>query len=374
MTFAPNPAPYSRIVIKLGTSVLTEGTRNFSRPRLVEIVRQCATLHQKGFEIILVSSGAMAAGKEKLQFPTLPPLVPAKQMLSAVGQPWLMALYSEYFDIYGILVGQMLLTRADLQSRKRYLNARHTLHALIQGHVVPIINENDTVTAEEIRVGDNDNLSAMVATLAEADLLVLLTDQPGLFTADPRTNPGAELIPEVERIDERLLAGAGASITGLGTGGMATKLQAAETATRGGATVVIASGSVPDVIPRLAHGESIGTRFQPGSSRPENRKRWLLAGYTRSGWITVDAGAATALARRGSSLLPIGVAAVEGDFDRGDTISLYNPQGREIARGLSNYNAAEVRRLQGCHSSEIETRLGYQYGEEVIHRNDLILL
>lgn len=374
MTHPVSPLPYRRIVLKLGTSVLTAGTPFLSRPRLVDVVRQCADLRQRGVELIVVSSGAMAAGREQLRFPELPPSVPAKQMLSAVGQPRLMTIYQQYFEIYGIHVGQLLLTRADLQERQRYLNARHTLMSLLAHGILPIINENDTVTAEIIRVGDNDNLSAMVATLAEADLLIILTDQPGLFTADPRKDPGAQLIAEVERIDDELLAAAGGAGSSLGTGGMATKLQAAETATRGGATVLIASGSQPDIILRLAEGAALGTRFLPSASRPESRKRWLLAGYTTSGRLVVDAGAAKALARNGSSLLPAGVAAVEGEFERGDTISILAPSGRELARGLTNYQADEVRRLRGRHSREIATILGYEYGEEVIHRNDLILL
>lgn len=365
---------YHRIVLKLGTSVLTAGTPYLNRPRLIELVRQCARLREQGVELIIVSSGAMAAGRERLGFPQLPPNVPARQMLSAVGQPRLMALYQQFFEIYGLHVGQLLLTRADLQDRRRYLNARHTLTALLAQGVIPIINENDSVTAEEIRVGDNDNLSAMVATLAEADLLILLTDQPGLFTADPRKDPTARLIPEVERIDADLLASAGQSSTGLGTGGMVTKLQAAETATRGGTTVIIASGAQPDVILRLAAGEPLGTRFHARASRPESRKRWLLAGYTTSGHIVVDEGAARALLHNGSSLLPIGIREVHGDFQRGDTISIYGPSGRELGRGLTNYQADEVRRIQGRHSREIEAILGYEYGDEVIHRNDLILL
>lgn len=369
----PPPSP-QRIVIKLGTSVLTAGTSHLNRPRMLDLVRQCAQVRGQGRELILVTSGAMAAGKEQMGFPSLPPNVPAKQMLSSVGQVKLMSLYQHYFDIYNQRVGQMLLTRADLQSRRRYLNARNALHALLAHEILPIINENDAVAAEEIRVGDNDNLSAMVATLAEADLLILLTDQPGLFTADPRVDPTARLITEVTRIDEHLLAAAGQSVSGLGTGGMATKLQAAETATRGGAGVIIAAGSLPDVLPRLIAGENLGTRFPPSRSRPESRKRWLLAGYTAAGHIIVDAGAARALAQNGSSLLPIGVAAVAGEFERGDTISIRNPQGREIARGLVNYHAGDVRRIQGQHSRQIETLLGYEYGEEVIHRNDLILM
>jgi len=270
-----------RIVIKLGTSVLTAGTPYLNRSRLVDLVRQCAHLRNQGHEIILVSSGAMAAGKEQLGFPQLPPHVPAKQMLSAVGQLKLMGLYQQFFDIYDLQVGQMLLTRADLQNRRCFLNAQLTLHALLDHGIIPIINENDTVTTEEIRVGDNDNLSAMVATLAEADLLIMLTDTPGFFTADPRHDPNASLIAEVTAIDEQLWAQAGGSSSDLGTGGMTTKLQAAETALAGGATVIIAAGSTPDILPRLLQGEALGTRFLSHTSHPESRKRWLLAGYGR---------------------------------------------------------------------------------------------
>ena len=374
MPLSPLDSPYRRIVLKLGTSVLTAGTSLLSRPRLIELVRQCARLRASNIELLVVSSGAMAAGKEQMGFPELPPNVPAKQMLSAVGQLHLMGLYKQYFDIYNIPVGQMLLTRADLQQRRRYLNARLTLASLLDHDILPVINENDTVTAEEIRVGDNDNLSAMVATMAEADLLILLTDQAGLFTADPRRDPTARLITEVERIDDQLLASAGDSTTGLGTGGMATKLQAAETATRGGATVIIASGSVPDVLSRLAGGEQLGTRFSPSVSHLESRKRWLLAGYTASGRIIIDAGARQALVQQGSSLLPIGITAIKGDFERGDTIGVYTAKGREIARGLARYHANDVRRIQGRHSRQIQSILGYEYGLAVIHRNDLILL
>ncbi len=374
MTLTAINSEYQRIVVKLGTSVLTAGTPHISRPRLIELVRQCACMKQNGLDVILVSSGAMAAGKEHLNFPSLPPSVPAKQMLSAVGQLHLMGLYKQYFEIYGIPVGQMLLTRADLQIRKRYLNARLTLGASLQHDILPIINENDTVTAEEIRVGDNDNLSAMVATLAEADLLIMLTDQPGLFTADPRHDPTAELISEIGRIDDRLLAGAGDTSTGLGTGGMATKLQAAETASRGGATVIIASGSVSDILPKLVAGEPLGTRIRATTSRLESRKRWLLAGYTNAGYIQIDNGAEKALSQQGSSLLPIGVADVQGSFERGDTIGIRNAAGREIARGLARYHANDIRRIQDKHSRQIEAILGYEYGDAVIHRNDLIVL
>ncbi|MFO7681597.1 MAG: glutamate 5-kinase, partial [Chloroflexota bacterium] len=279
---------YQRIVIKLGTSVLTGGTPNLDWPHMIDIVRQCAALHKQGKEIIICSSGAIAAGKQRMNFPELPPTLASKQLLAAVGQSWLMWNWERFFEIYGIHVGQMLLTRADTEHRRRFLNARDTLHAMVEHHVVPIINENDAVTTEEIRVGDNDNLSALVAILAEANLLILLTDQPGLFSADPRTHPDAALIPEVHHIDETLRQIAGGTATVLGTGGMATKLQAADAARRAGTDVVIAAGAAPDVILRVVRGEQVGTRFAALETPLENRKRWIFAGPKPPGRVVID--------------------------------------------------------------------------------------
>jgi glutamate 5-kinase len=269
-----------RIVVKLGTSTLTAGTSHLSPPRIVDLVRQMAALLDAGCELLLVTSGAIAAGRERLSFPRLPKDIPIKQMLAAVGQPRLMALYEQLFGLYSLQVGQILLTRADLSDRKRYLNSRNTLHALLSQRVVPIVNENDTVSTEEIRVGDNDNLSALVANLVEADLLVILTDQPGLFTSDPRRNPEARLISEVSEatIPDELWQAAGGSSNLLGTGGMFTKLQAADLARRSGTKVVIACGSEPDVLDRIFSGEKIGTAFLPVATAVESRKRYLIAG------------------------------------------------------------------------------------------------
>jgi len=363
-----------RLVVKFGTSTLTGGTTKLSSARIVDLVRQLSALREAGHEVVLVSSGAMAAGREALDYPQLPKEVPAKQMLSAVGQPRLMALYEQLFGLYTVTVAQVLLTRGDLANRRRYLNARNTLAALLAQRVIPIVNENDTVATEEIRVGDNDNLSALVANLVEADTLVLLTDQPGLFTADPRRDPNAQLVTEVNTPDipASLWEAAGGSGTGLGTGGMVTKLQAADLARRGGTTVIIASGSAPNVLPRLASGEALGTCFKPIASAVESRKRYILAGET-FGKVVVDEGANKAL-RRGGSLLPVGVTSVEGSFDRGDTVRVVDPSGREIARGIANYSADDLTRIGRRHSEEIESLLGYNYGDEVIHRNDLVLL
>ena len=363
------------IVVKLGTSTLTAGTTKISPPLLVELARQITHIQDTGHQVLLVSSGAMAAGREKLGFPQLPKGLPAKQMLSAVGQPRLMAIYEQIFALYGRTVAQVLLTRADLADRRRYLNARNTLTALIGQGILPIINENDTVATEEIRVGDNDNLSALVANVIEADMLALLTDQPGLFTADPRNNPHAKLVQEVNEpeIPSALWEAAGGNGTQLGTGGMVTKLQAADLARRSGTLVVIAHGTEPNVLTRLVNGERLGTRFAPAISALESRKRYILSGQLAPGQITVNEGAAVAL-KRGGSLLPIGMTQVSGEFDRGDTVRVLDPNGRELARGIASYSSADLTRLRGYHSDNIESLLGYDYGDEVVHRNDLILL
>ncbi|HLF02261.1 MAG TPA: glutamate 5-kinase [Anaerolineales bacterium] len=363
-----------RLVLKLGSSTLTAGTNRLSPPRLVDLVRQIAALCESGHEVILVSSGAMAAGREALGYPQLPKDIPAKQMLAAVGQPRLMALYEQLFSLYTVTVAQVLLTRADLANRRRYLNARNTLTALLTRRVVPIINENDTVATEEIRVGDNDNLSALVANLVDADTLILLTDQPGLFTADPRSDPTAQLVADVDTPDlpPQLWQAASGAGTGVGTGGMITKLQAADLARRSGTLVIIARGSDSDILPRLAAGEKIGTRFQPVATALESRKRYILTGGT-AGTLNIGDGANGAL-RRGGSLLPVGVTAVEGSFERGDTVRVADSAGREIARGIANYSAADLVHIARHRSEEIEPLLGYNYGDEVIHRNDLVLL
>ncbi len=365
---------YKRIIIKLGTSVLTNNSRVLHQPQLVELVRQCAELHHQGKEIVICTSGAIAAGKERLGFPDLPDTVANKQLFAAVGQSRLMLLWERFFAIYGIDVGQILLTRADLASRPRFLNAQDALQALMAQRIVPIINENDAVATEEIKVGDNDNLSALAAILTESDLLLLLTDQPGLFTADPRTNPSATLIPEVETIDETLRALAGDSVSGLGVGGMATKLQAADVARRAGIEVIIAAGGAPNVILRATAGERVGTRFLPTQRPLIRRKQWIFAGKKTAGHVVVDDGAARALVENGRSLLPAGIVDVNGRFQRGDTISIHNGDGAELARGITRYNSDDLTQIRGLHSAEFGERLGYDYGSAAIHRNDMILI
>jgi glutamate 5-kinase len=365
---------YKRIVVKLGTSVLTGGARQLDRARMVELVRQCAELYHQGVDIVICTSGAIAAGRAHLDFPKLPPTIVSKQLFASVGQIRIMLLWEHFFDIYGIRVGQILLTRADVENRHRYLNARDTFSALLENRIVPVVNENDAVATEEIKVGDNDNLSALVATLSSAELLLILTDQPGLFTADPRVDPAAQLIPEVHRIDETLRAQAGGTSTGLGVGGMVTKLSAANIARHAGIDVIIAAGKEPNVILRAARGEPVGTRFVALESRPESRKQWILAGPKPAGTVIVDEGAARALCERGRSLLPAGIVEVEGKFERGDTITIVNKQRHELARGLTAYGSNDLRQISGSKSHEIAERLGYTYGDEAVHRNNLVVL
>jgi glutamate 5-kinase len=363
-----------RVIVKLGTSTLTAGTTHLSRQRMLEIVQQVAQLHQRGHEMILVSSGAQAAGREQLNFPDLARSVPSKQMLSAVGQNRLMQIYSDLFAIFEIQVAQVLLTRDDLSDRARYLNARDTLHTLIQHRIVPIINENDTVATSEIRVGDNDNLSAMVASAVEGDVLILLTDQPGLFTADPRQDPAAQLIEQVSQIDDDLFALAGGAGSDVGTGGMMTKLQAAQVATRSGVRTVIGRGGDTQIITRILAGERIGTRFNATSTHVESRKRWLLTDRLR-GSVTIDSGAVRALqARDGASLLPVGITAVSGTFQRGAKIAIRDRAGDEIAQGLSSYTSVELQRIKGAKSAHISDILGYSYGDAAVHRNNMLVL
>jgi glutamate 5-kinase len=364
-----------RIVIKLGTSTLTGGTPHLAPPLMIDLARQVQILQAAGHQVILVSSGAIASGREKLGFPQLPKDIPAKQMLAAIGQPRLMSLYEQLFGHFDLIVAQVLLTRSDLTSRSQYLNARNTLLALLDHNVVAIVNENDTVAVEEIRVGDNDNLSALVANLVDADWLILLTDQSGLYTADPRTMPDSLLVDEVNtaHIPEKLWQAAGGSESGLGTGGMITKLQAADLARRAGVTCVIASGKEADVLVRLINGEKLGTRFLPVVTALESRKRYILSARRAPGLVKVDDGAAKAL-RRGGSLLPVGMVAVAGKFERGDTVRVMDSEEREIARGIVNYSSSDLPQLVRRRSDEIETILGYNFGDEVIHRNNLVVL
>jgi glutamate 5-kinase len=370
---------FRRLVVKLGTNVLTAGTDRLHRPRMVDLARQIAEARAAGVEVVLVSSGAVAAGRERLGRTQHAGAVrprrdlPVKQLMAAVGQGRLMHLYEQMFDLYDITVAQTLLTRDDLRDRSRYLNARNTLLACLAHGVLPIINENDVVAVDEIRVGDNDTLSALVAGLVDADLLLILSDIDGLYSADPRRDPGARRIAEVPAITEEIHALAGGS-NARGTGGMRTKLQAAELATRSGTTVVIAAGAEREVVGRVLAGEPLGTRFPAVASRLESRKRWVLAETVRHSRLVADDGAARALIEGGKSLLPAGVVAVEGTFERGQTVRIFDRQNHEIARGLAQYSARDLQLIKGLRSSQIAETLGYDYGPEVVHRDDMVVL
>ncbi|MFQ6020097.1 MAG: glutamate 5-kinase [Dehalococcoidia bacterium] len=370
---------YRRLVAKFGTNVLTAGGDRLDMEVMSALVGQAAGLHKLGADVIVVSSGANAAGRHRLGVAKEKERkdIPFRQVLASVGQSHLMQAYDELFAGHDIVIAQTLLSRRDLADRQGYLNARNTLLALLDLRAVPIVNENDVVAVDEIegaRIGDNDNLSALVANLVDADLLVLLTDTPGLYSGDPRLDPDAHLIPRVERIDGEIEALAGHTTSRGGVGGMATKVQAAKLATAGGTAVAIADGHQDDVLLRLARGEEVGTLFTTAVDRLESRKRWMLAGLSLKGSIVVDAGAARALRQDKRSLLAAGVREVQGSFARGDSVAIVDGDGRRIACGIANYSAPDVARIHGLRSDRIEGTLGYQYGGEVVHRDNLVLL
>jgi len=369
--------PYHRIVAKLGTSLLTGGSDCLNQDIMSKLVAQVARLHQQGLELIVVSSGAIASGRYKLGLTTKVKGIPLKQVFASVGQSRLMYVWEQLFGQHNITVAQALLTRADLSDRAGYLNARNTLLALLELRVLCIVNENDVVAVDEIQeatFGDNDNLSAMVANLVDADLLLLLTDTAGLYTADPRCELDARLISRVERIDSRIEHLAADAPSPLGTGGMVTKIEAAKLATASGVTVVIADGREQDVILRLAADEAIGTRFVPATSKLESRQRWMLSGLSTRGGLVVDAGATLALRKQSRSLLAAGIKQVKGEFQRGDIVNIYDPQGARLGCGITNYSSSDIEVIKGVHSGEIATLLGYNYGSEVVHRNNLVVL
>lgn len=374
------PLKYHRIVAKFGTNVLTAGTDRLNLELMSSLVAQVADLHKRSAQVLVVTSGAIAAGRHRLGLHDAKKDrkdIPFRQVLAAVGQSDLMQTYQEMFSRHGITVAQTLLTRRDLADRLGYLNARNTLLAMLELRVLPVINENDVVASDEIegaKIGDNDNLSAFVSNLVDADMLALLTDIGGLYTADPRTDPNAVPIPRVDKIDASVEALAGGTQSERSTGGMATKIQAAKLATSGGADLYIVDGKEPDVITRLAEGESVGTYFPATGDRMESRKRWMLAGLAVKGTIMVDEGAAKVLRGGKSSLLPAGVQEVSGDFQRGDAVAISEPGGARIACGIANYASDEITRIKGVRSDKIESVLGHHYGSEVVHRDNLVLL
>ena len=367
-------AHVKRVVIKVGSGVISD-LSGLDLDRIAILCEDVNALRQRGYEVILVSSAAVAAGKADLGIKgsarTLP--LPLKQAAAAIGQSRLMRAYKDALGKHGLTVAQVLLTRDDLANRRRYLNARNTLMTLLEYGVVPIINENDTVVVDEIRFGDNDNLSAMATNLVEAQLLVILSDVDGLYDSDPRHNAAAELIQEIERITPEIEAMAGKDDTMLGTGGMTTKLKAAKRATLYGAGTAIINGQVPHNLLRLFDGHELGTYFLPARDPMAARKHWIAFTKKPKGKLLLDEGAQVAVAERGKSLLPSGIRQLDGTFERGDAVRLCDLNGREFAKGVTNYNSAELIRIIGKNTKEIVQILGYQYGDEVVHRNNLVI-
>ena len=378
----PNPLQYRRIVVKAGTAILTEaagsdGSGGVNLTVLGSIVRQLCQLREQGAEVMLVTSGAIAAGRAALgRHGPVSRDIRSRQVAAAVGQSRLMQIYQEQFGQHGVTVAQALLTTGDLSNRQSYLNVRNTLQGLLELGVVPLLNENDVVAVDEIGAvfGDNDRLSALVANLVDADLLLILTDIDGLYTADPRVDPTATLIPRVDRVDERIEAAAGRHLQPWARGGMPTKLDAARLVTTSGIPMIMAHGRDDGVALRAAHGEPVGTFFQAAEEKMEARKRWMLSGISQRGEVAVDDGAVTALVEHNRSLLPAGVRRAAGGFSRGDTVFVVDGSGRRIACGIANYSAEDVERIRGLRSGKIEETLGYHYGQEVVHRNNLVLL
>ncbi len=362
-----------RCVVKIGSALLTNNGLGLDVPAITGWVGQLAQLRARGLEVVLVSSGAVAAGMQRLGFETRPRALHELQALAAVGQMGLVQLYESLFQQHGIHTAQVLLTHDDLSNRERYLNARSTLRTLLGFGAVPVINENDTVATEEIRFGDNDTLAALVANLVEAELLVILTDQAGLYDKDPRQHPDATLIHEGEAGDPVLLDMAGGAGT-FGRGGMRTKLLAAAKAQRSGAATVVAWGREPEVLPRVLAGERIGTLLSPSQGRVAARKQWLAGQLQIRGRLTLDDGAVRVLRQSGKSLLPVGVKAIEGRFARGEVVACFDIGGNEVARGLVNYASDEAARIIGKSSDQIESILGYVDEPELIHRDNMVVL
>jgi glutamate 5-kinase len=362
-----------RIVVKVGSSLVTNEGRGLDEEAIRQWSQQLAALVQQGRELIMVSSGAIAEGMKRLGWSKRPHEVNELQAAAAVGQMGLVQMYETQLRACGVGSAQVLLTHADLADRERYLNARSTLRTLLQLGVVPVINENDTVVNDEIKFGDNDTLGALVANLVEADVLIILTDQKGLYTADPRRDPGARFVHVARAGDVALEAMAGGAGSGIGKGGMITKILAAKRAAASGASTVIAWGREPDVLLRLCTGEPIGTALVAQTAKHQARKRWISDHLQLRGAVVVDDGAAAKIASEGKSLLPIGMTSVEGDFSRGEVIAVRDARGQEVARGLANYASSEARLLCRKSSADFERLLGYTAEPEMIHRDNLVL-
>ena len=363
-----------RIVVKVGSALVTNDGRGLDRTAIANWARQISSLQKGGKEVIFVSSGAIAEGVLRLGWQKRPSAVSQLQAAAAVGQMGLVQAYEENFSSYGVKTAQILLTHADLADRERYLNARATLTELTALGVVPVINENDTVVTDEIKVGDNDTLGALVTNLVLADVLVILTDQKGLYTADPRKDPTATFVSHARAGDPALVKMAGGAASALSKGGMITKILAAKRAARSGAATIIVSGREKDVLMRMAAGETIGTELLSDAEPMHAREKWIADHLRSDGAISVDAGAAKAICERNTSLLPVGITAVHGEFLRGDVVSCLNPEGEEIARGIVNYSSGEVRQISGVQSEKISAILGFVAHPEVIHKDNLTLI
>lgn len=363
-----------RIVVKVGTSTLSHSTGKLNFQRIERLVRELADLANQGKEIILVTSGAVSAGMDRLGLKEKPKTIPEKQAAAAVGQGILLHTYEKIFGEYGQIVAQVLLTREDSVNRKRYANSRNTLLTLLNMDVIPIINENDAVAVDELKIGDNDTLSAMVASIVDADVLIILSDVEGVFTANPQSNPDAALIPEISDITPELEELAGGPGSMRGTGGMYTKIQAAKIAVNSGVVMVIASGFRDGVVREVLSGSNVGTLFLSKESRLHIRKRWLAFGARIRGAVIVDKGCEQAIITTGSSLLPAGITTVDGDFEQGSTIRILTAEGREIARGVVNYGADDVRKIAGVQTQDIIEKLGSKLYDEIIHRDNMVVL
>lgn len=362
-----------RVVVKVGSSTLTHSSGFLNLSRIEKLVRQIADLHNQGIEIVLVTSGAIAAGIGKLGFKTRPTTIPEKQAAAAIGQGILLHMYEKMFSEYGKIAAQILITRDDVSNRTRFLNARNTFFSLFEKGVITIVNENDAIIVDEIKFGDNDTLSAIVASLVEADLLILLSDIEGLYDSDPRTNPEAKLIYEVEKITEEIEKSAGGAGTSLGTGGMATKISAAKIATSAGVSMVIVNGANEGIINDVVNFKRVGTFFIPDESPMHLRKHWLTFNTDIKGRLVVDNGAYKALVNEHKSLLPSGIVSVEGFFSHGQIVSIMNSDGMEIGRGITNYDSWEIEQIKSLKTDEIEGILGYKNYDEIIHCNNMAI-
>jgi len=363
-----------RIVLKVGSQVLTANGRSLSQAVFDRLARELSAAKKKGYEMVIVSSGAIAAGMARLWLLEKPKTIPQKQAAAAIGQSALMWNYERAFTCYGEKVAQVLLTRDDLSNRRRYLNARNTLLTLLGLGVIPIINENDTVVVEEIKFGDNDNLSALVTSLVNADLLIILSDIDGLYDRDPRLSKNAKLIPLVRQVTTEMEKKASGTLSPISIGGMVTKLQAARKAALFGVPMILANGMVEGTLERIFQAEDVGTLFTSEVNKLNSRKHWIAFTLEPQGRIIVDDGAKKAILQKGKSLLPSGVLAAEGEFSLGDPVVLVDLQKQEFAKGLSNYGSAEINKIKGLKTTEVENKLGYKYGDEIIHRDDLVIL